>query len=150
MSQALDHADLIRTRLLTPPGAGDLPTAIDLRRVPVIVDRQKDIVAEVTKTVAGTTGCAIVILWNGWTVVDKNARTPRLAHAYKLTVVTRPVMSAACLPADEIMEAALLRLWQWQPTGGHSHGEARVGDGSMLRDDTFLIYECDLVIPTSL
>lgn len=150
MSQALDHADLIRTRLMSAPANGELATPLDITGVPVIVDRQKDIAAEVTKAVSKTKGTAVVILWTGWKVADKNTRTPRLAHTYKISVVSNPVLAGGALAADEIMQSILLRLWHWRPTGGHVHGELEVGNGDLVPNDSFLIYECDVVIPTSL
>lgn len=150
MSTALDHADLLRTRLLTAPTGEEHATPLDLRGVPVIVDRQKDIVSEVSKAVAKTTGCAVVILWTGYAAGDVNARGFRVAATYKITVLSKPILAGAALAADDILESILLRLWQWRPPGGHSDRPVIVGAATLIPNDSILIYECDLTIPTVL
>lgn len=149
MSRALDHAELIRTRFLTAPTAGEIPTALDITGVDVIVDRQKNILSDVSKAVAKAAGTAIVILWDGWQVADKNARTPRLAHRYTITVWSRPILAGAALAADEVMESVLKRLWHWRPDGGHAFGEAMPGNGGLVPHKSYLIYDCEVVIPVS-
>lgn len=151
MSQALDQADLIRARLLAAPAPGELPTPLVLAEVaPVIVDRQKNLLPEVTKAVEKTKGCAIIILWTGFTVADKNSRTPRLSHGYRLTVISQPVLAGANRPADDIIESILLRLWHWRPGGGHAFGEVQIGTGALVPNESYLIYEIELTIPASL
>jgi hypothetical protein len=148
MSSFLNTADAIQTRLMTVPVAGELPTPLDITEVAVIVDRQKNILSDVTKAVAKAKGTAVVILWTGFVTLDKNTRRPRLANRYNITVWSRPVLAGAALPADEVMESVILRMWQWRPqAGGHAHGEAEVKDGGLVPDAKFLKYDCEVVIP---
>lgn len=149
MSKALDMADLIRTRLLTAPTEGELETPQNITAVPVIVDRQKNIVSAVTLAVSKTSGCAITILWEGFTTADENSRKPRLAHRYTVSVFAKPVISGDELTADDVMESVILRLWHWRPGGGHAFGEAVVRNGGLLPHKSFLIYDCEVVIPST-
>jgi hypothetical protein len=149
MSKQLDNADLIRMRLLTAPVAGEIPTTLDLTKLDVIVDRQKQIEAEVAKGVAKSTGTAITILWEGFVTVDKNARRPRLAHSYTLVVWSKPVIAGKNLTADDVMESVVQRLWQWRPVGGHAFSECEVKDGGLVPDAKYLKYDVQVVIPIS-
>ncbi len=149
MSKAIQHADLIRTRLLTAPTGTELATPVSLVGLDVIVDRQKNILSDVTMAVAKVKGTAIVILWNGFTTLDKNASRPRLAHAYTLTVWSKPVIAGDNLAADDVMEGVINRLWQWVPEGAHVHGEVEVRNGGLVPNTKFLIYDCEILIPTS-
>jgi len=150
MSHLIDHADLIRTRLLTAPVAGELATSLDLTRTEVLVDRQKSILADVQKAVGKAGGSAIVILWQGFQVADKNASTPRIAARYTITVWSKPVMTGSDIPADLVMESILQRLWQWVPAGSHAYGEVTLLNGGLVPDPKYLIYDCELTIPVSL
>jgi hypothetical protein len=149
MSKFLDHADTLRTRLITAPATGEPATPVDLTALEVIVDRQKNILTEVSKAVAKAGGTAIVILWTGFQTVDKNARRPRLGNSYTITVWSKPVIAGNDLAADDVMESVILRLWQWVPDGGHSQGEVQIRDGGLVPDNKFLKYDLDVVIPTT-
>lgn len=150
MSKALDISALIRTRLLTAPGAGELPTPLDITGLDVIVDRQKNILSDVTKAVAKAKGTAIVILYEGFRVDDEDSGQPRLANTYNVCVWSRPVIAGEALPADDVLESVILRLWQWIPVGAHFHQEATVKNGGLVPDLKFLKYDCEVIIPVVL
>lgn len=150
MSKAFQHAELIRTRLLTAPAQGELETTIDITGVEVIVYRQKKIQSEIDAAVAKAKGTAIVILWQGFRTLEKNAHRPRLAQTYNVSVWSKPIIAGDALTADDVMESILLRLWHWTPTGGHAFGEAEVSDGGLVPDNKFLKYDCEVAIPTTL
>jgi hypothetical protein len=149
MSKALDNADLIRTRLLTAPAAGELATRIDITGVDVIVDRQKNILNKVAAAVGKSKGTAIVILWGGFVTSDENASKPRLESRYTISVWSKPVIAQGDLAADDVMEAVIRRIWHWRPGGPHAHGEARVKDGGIVPNASYLIYDCEVVIPST-
>ncbi len=151
MSNSFNNAELIRTRLITAPTAGELETILDLTALAdaVLVERQKNILPTVQVAVAKTTGTAITIRWEGWTVADANARRPRLAHRYVVTVWSKPVIAGDELAADDVIESALARLWHWVPAGHHAFGEAQPGNGGLVPDRSFLIYDFEVVIPIS-
>ena len=149
MSYQLALADLIRDRFLTAPTATELATPLDLTGLDVIVDRQKNILSEVTKAVAKARGTAVVILWEGFTTVDKNSARPRLAHSYNITVWSKPILAGANLAADDVMESLIARLWHWKPTGGHAFSEAEVRNGGLVPDSKFLKYDLEVLIPIS-
>ncbi len=149
MSKALDNADLIRTRLLSAPTTGELETAIDITGVAVIVDRQKSILTKVATAVGRSQGTAIVILWGGFVTSDENASKPRLECRYTISVWSKPVLTQGGLAADDVMEAVIRRMWHWKPSGPHAHGEARVKDGGIVPHTSYLIYDCEVVIPST-
>lgn len=151
MSKALDNAELIRTRLLTAPAVGEIPTSVDLTTLTdeIIIDRQKSILPTVRLAVAKAGGTAISILWLGGRVADANARTPRIEHRYTVTVWSKPIIAGGNLPADDVVESAINRLWHWRPQGGHAFGEARPENVGMVPDKSFLIYDFEVVIPIS-
>lgn len=148
-SKAMIHAGLIKTRLQTAPAAGEIPTPLDITAVGVVIYEQQVLAAAIDAEVKKTTGCAIIIVWNGWTVLDKNASTPRLAHRYNVCVWSKPVIAANAYPADQVMESILNRLWQWVPVGYHAFGEAQVQDGGLVPDAKYLKYDVDVLIPVS-
>lgn len=150
MSAALDMADLIRTRLLTAPAVNEIPTTVNLTQISVIIDRQTPVLSLINAAVAKASGTAIVIMWQGFQIPDKNTRRPRLAQRYSITVYSKQVIDGTNRPADNVIESIVNRLWHWVPEGGHAHGEVQVLNGDMVPDKSFLIYDCEVVIPVSL
>ncbi|MDP3850099.1 MAG: hypothetical protein Q8Q59_06335 [Luteolibacter sp.] len=150
MSKAIDMADLIRNRLLTRPAVGEMATSVDLTHIDVIIDRQVAVLSKVKEAVAKASGCAIVIVWTGFQVDDKNLGRPRLSHRYTITVWSKQVVDQGNRPADNVIESIVLRLWHWVPDGGHAFGEAEVINGDMVPDKSYLIYDCEVIIPTQL
>jgi hypothetical protein len=150
MSKALDMADLIRNRILTAPAISEMATTVDLTSIEVIIDRQTPVISLIQAAIAKATGTAIVILWQGFQVPDANSSRPRLAHRYTITVYSRQVIDGTSRPADNVIESIVARLWHWLPLGGHAHGEAQVLSGDMVPDKSYLIYDCEVVIPVSL
>lgn len=147
MSAALDIADLIATRLATAPATGELATVLDITDLPIIVDRQKNIVSEISKAVGKAGGTAITILWQGFSPTEKNTTRPRLAQRYTLTVWSKPVLAGADMAADDVMQSVITRLWRWIPDGGHCFAAAEVTRGGLLPDAKYLVYDCEISIP---
>lgn len=150
MSAALDMADLIRNRILTAPAVGEIATTVNLTHIDVIIDRQTPVLSLIKAAVAKATGTAIVIMWQGFQVPDQNTTRPRLAHRYTITVYSKQVIDGENRPADNVIESIVNRLWHWVPDGGHSYGEAEVLNGDMVPDKSFLVYDCEVVIPVNL
>lgn len=149
MSKFFTHAESIRTRLLTAPVDGEIQPAVDITGLEVIVDRQKDVPNRVAATMAKSQGVVISILWSGFVTLDPLATRPRLGNAYSVTIWSRPVLEEGDLPADDVVEAAVVRLWNWVPTDFHAFGECQVRDGGIVPDIKWLKYEFEVVIPTS-
>jgi hypothetical protein len=147
MSGALHLATHLRERLLTAPSGAESATPADLTRLDVIIDRQTPVLSLIQKAIAKTAGCAIVIVWGGFTVGDPNTSSPRLTQRYILTVWSRQVMDPGNRPADSVVESIIRRLWHWIPEGSHASGEARVTSGSMVPDETYLVYDLEVLIP---
>lgn len=150
MSAALDIADQIATRLATAPAPGELATVLDITHCAILVDRQKNIVSDIAKAVGKAGGSAITILWQGFTTVEKNTGRPRLAQRYNITVWSKPIMAGADMAADDVMESIITRLWRWVPGGGHCFAAADVARGGLIPDAKYLVYDCDITVPTSL
>lgn len=147
MSTAISTAELIRLRLLTPPGAGELPVSVNLQSIDVIVDTQKDIRAMIARAVGNATGCAIVITWQGFRIPDGNASRPRMEHRYSIAVYSVPIIDGGQRPADHVIESIVARLWHWVPDGGHAHGECQVQNGDMVPDSSYLVYDLEVTVP---
>ena len=150
MSAALDMADLIRTRILTAPTGGELATTLNLTGLDVIIDRQVAILSKIDVAVAKAKGTAVVIFWEGFQVPDANTRKPRLAQRYNIRVYSKQIIGGAAYPADDVLESIIQRLWHWVPVGVHAFGEITVENGDMIPDKSYLIYDCEVVIPVSL
>jgi len=150
MSKALDHADLMALRIVSAPASGEEPTTIDITTVACVVDRQKDINSVIAEAVAKDAGTAIVILWQGFTTLDQDSPNPRLANRYTVSVYSQPVIAGENLAADDVMESVIQRLLGWVPAGGNYSDRAQINNGGMMPDRTWLIYDCEVVIPASL
>jgi hypothetical protein len=149
MSIALDTAELIKTRLLTAPAGGELPTTVDLTPLTVLVDRQKSLLSEINKAIGKAKGTAILIVYTGFDVLDPDASTPRLANRYSLQVWSKPIIAGDDLAADDVLESVVHRMWHWIPNGAHHFDEARVLPGGMMPSKTHLVYDCEVLVPVS-
>ena len=134
MSKHLDIADEIKVRL-------DEMLTGALADVPVIVDRQKDIVSEIAKNVAKASGCVVTILWTGFT---RTATGERRGN-YMVRVHSRPILLDGNQPADDIVELIDTALNEWIPASAsenqHCHYKM-IGEGAdMAPDKSLLIYE---------
>ena len=148
-SKALMYADLMSDRIKTAPVEGEIETPLDITDLAVLVYEQKAIANKINAAVDKSKGAAIVITWEGFTVLDKNAARPRLAHRYNICVWSSPIIDQGAFPADQIIESLINRLWQWVPGGGHAFGEAEVKDGGIVPDPKFLKIDCEVSIPIS-
>lgn len=143
MSKWLDLSDEIAERL------GDV-AALD--GVDIIVDRQKDLNAEVNKAVAKAKGAVVVILWAGSDNEDEDAAGPRLACDYEITVHCKPVIRGSESPADELVEAICQSLHQWLPDGGVTDAYERmtVRRVGLSPDPKNLVYQIDARVTVQL
>jgi hypothetical protein len=150
MSTSTDLADQIRDRILTAPAVGEIATLVNLLQTPVIVVKQKSIEDEVKAAVSKISGCAILIEWTGFRTRDKNASRPFLDQIYTISVWSKPIIDDGNRPAELVIKSVIQRLWHWVPDGGHSHGEAVPGSGSLTPNKSYLIYDAEFVIPETL
>lgn len=146
-SKAMATATLISTRLKTAPVTGEIATPLNITAVDVVIYEQKAIASQINAAIAKTTGCAIVINWEGYTTLDQNAARPRMAHRYNICVWSRPIIDQGNYPADQVIESIINRMWHWVPGGGHAHGEVEVKDGGIVPDAKFLKIDCEVTIP---
>lgn len=137
----LETATLIQDRLLADTA---------LAGQAVLVDEQKDIQSQIDQKIEKLGGC-VVIHFDGFVVLDKNASTPRLGARYTLDVWSVPILAEeSAMPAAEVMAAVIRRLWHWVPDGGHAFGEVQIGNGGLVPNRTYLVYDLEVVIPLHL
>ena len=151
MSDELDDADLIRTRLMTAPNEalGELAVALDITGLDPIIDRQQDVLASVKNKVAKGAGISIVIAVQDYGSFSPNAGVPRAELGYKITVWGKSVRDQGNHPVAQVMKTIIRRLWQWNPRGGHSHGEVKLTGGGRVPNSAYTIYDLDFSIPTN-
>ena len=147
MSKALDHADLIKARLATAPIAGELPVPVDITALPCNVNRQGNIAGDIQAAVQKSAGTFLEITWDGWQSLDDESGNPRLAHHYTIIVWSRTVKAPGMLDSDDVMQAVIMRMWDWVPYGSHVSDRAKVGNGGILPSKTYLAYDCEVIIP---
>lgn len=150
MSVSLDHAVLIQNRLATAPVAGELTTALDITGVPSNVDRYGAILGDIQAAVQKAAGTFISILWDGWTTLDGNASSPRIGCRYTIAVWARTVREPTALAPDDVMEAIMRRMWHWIPAGKTVRGEVQMGAGGVVPNKSFLVYDLEVIIPSSI
>lgn len=142
MSQFLDIADDIKTRLDFVFTDVAEAYAVDLAGVTVIVDRQKEISSEVNKSVGKTSGACVVILFTGY---DRERATGEKKANYSVMIYTRPVLTAGGKLADDIIERIDTALNYWQPAsasgGGHTFYDLDGDGANLIPDRNFLVYE---------
>ena len=147
MSDFLDLADSIKTRLQTAAATGERATEIDLTDIEVIVDRQKDLVTSLAKAMAKSGGTAIIILWQGFQPDDETSGSPRLVSRYTISATCKPIRKPSDLNADDVMQSIIQRLWRWVPGGGHCFGAAKGFRGGLIPDTKYLVYDCEVSFP---
>lgn len=140
-------ATALATRITTAPTGGEPATTVNLTGIPVIVDKQKDLLTELNKAVGKSEGVAVVILWDGFDEIDPFAPEPRVMNRYTVTIFSRPILTATALAADDVMESILTRLWRWAPSNGHQSNAVQIGGAKFIPDERFSIYSLDLKLP---
>lgn len=124
----LAPAEALKTRL---------ESISELVGIDIIVDRQKDVLSEITKAVAKAKGAAIVILLDGWGEPPEGEATYlRLRHS--ISLYTKPVLRGGYL-SEAIALGAMLRAIQgWRPDESECE-RWHVGAGLTDQDPEFRI-----------
>jgi hypothetical protein len=143
MSKWLDFADDIATLF----GTVDALDGID-----IVVDRQKDLAAEVAKATGKAKGAAVVILWAGADNEDPACDGPRMRADYEISIYCKPVLRGDQSPADDIAEAVASALHHWQPDGVSvaAYERMTVSRVAMVPDPKYLVYQIDARITVQL
>ena len=115
-------------------------TLAALDGVDILVDRQKDVLSEISRSVAKARGAMVSILWTGGRYVE-GARTAFEAE-YEVTIYSRPILRGGEAPADEILAATLAAVQEWKadPSINIYQEFKVVGAVSILPNKSFLIY----------
>lgn len=124
-----------------------------LAGVPVVLDQQKDVRAEVEIGVAKETGAAITILYEGGTVENPQDSGPRVAARYTVRAWGLPVMretSESWVPTETVHAEIMRALHHWVPVGHHPAREMRVSDPDLEPDNDYLVYTCTATVTVDL
>lgn len=108
--------------------------------VDVIVDRQKDIRADLAKIPGKAKGMLVAILWVGAKRVEND---PLVMDAmYEVRIYSKPIIRGEQTPADEIIAEMMASLHEWQADiDGLPDDEFRItGDLDLIPDASFLFY----------
>lgn len=119
----------------------------------VIVDKQKDIRSEVLSAIEKEAGVAITILFDGFQVPDTDTSGPKTVARYSIRVWGLPIVqetSPAFLHAEDAAAEVAKALHLYRVDGLHNFAESRVGDGDLIDDPNFLIYELTVTVPVYL
>jgi hypothetical protein len=140
MSAFLDVANDIKTHL-----DAVLDTAAS--GVVVIVDRQKDVLSEITKAVGKAKGACVTILFTGY-----NRRNGRKVAGYAIRIWSKPVLQGEENLADDLLASIDAAIHHYIPPSMNAaqdncHFQIEVQDGDMVPDKNFLLYEITATAP---
>jgi hypothetical protein len=137
MSVFLDKADQIATRLQAVP---------ELSSVGIIVDRQKDIAAEFTKTMGKVNGGVIIILFEGFQPDsgDYPQSDDTLISSFSVTIWTKPILRRGQPPADDLVEAVHTSLHGWKQD--ECRFRSVVKRGRIINNPRYLIHQLQVEI----
>ena len=134
------HADLLKAHLDAVEG---------LAGVTVHVDRKFNIrelaVAELSKK---TTGAFVAVSLGGWSPMNEDSGSEEYwaTIRFEISLATSPhILEELGLPAfDELLNRLVVAIQGWGPEGGNAaycqHIRWRVGAGSYVPDDSFVVY----------
>lgn len=140
MSKFYDTAELI---------ASHLKTVQEIKALPIVVDRQKDIASELRNAIAKQSGCLILVTWTGAANDDQSADGPHFLSRYTVTLFSKPVIRNGETAADDVMEAIATALHDYRPTGNF-HDRLVVTGIDPVPDDELLIYRLNLTTPNQI
>jgi len=136
MSKFFDIADLMKAKLETDPA---------LSSVSVVVDRQKDLGAEIRK-ITGKISGIIIISWDGGNILDQDG--PAVFDCrYVVDIWTKPIIRPGQATVDDMLQAVVKALHNWNPVNGaHCAYEARVLSTEPFQNEVYLIHRINLQI----
>lgn len=142
MSKFYDQADSIAKRI----------TSLDLMDgARIVVDRQHDIAAEVSKVVARQTGSLVLIAWVGGKNIDETSDGPRIESEFTVTLFSKPVLRRDDQPADEIIESIAKSLHDWRPVPIGAYSDRAVVTGIYPTDiPDLLVHQIRLTLTSQL
>lgn len=137
MSAFLDKADEIATRLQAVP---------ELSSVGIIVDRQKDIAAEFTKTMGKVKGGVIIILFEGFQPDsgDYPQSDDPIISSFSVTTWTKPILRRGQPPADDLVEAVHKSLHGWKQDDCRLRSVVK--RGRIINNPRYLIHQIQVQI----
>lgn len=136
MSKFFDIADQMATALVANPA---------LSSVSVVVDRQKDLNAELRKIVGKIAGI-IILAWDGGNLVDQEG--PLVFDCrYVADIWAKPIIRPGQATVDDMLQAVVKTLNGWNPVeGAHCDYNAHVTSVEPFQNDSYLIHRINLQI----
>jgi hypothetical protein len=141
MSNFYAIADAIQDRLK----GSDL-----LKNVGILIDRQKDVKAEVDRLALSQSGNLIVIAWVGSKNNDKTADGPHFLSSFSVTVFAKPVLRTRLSAADDIVETCCTLLHDFRPDGSFHKRLIVTGVDPTSVGEELLAYRINLETPSQL
>lgn len=144
MSKALDIAGRMASRLAA---------VSQLAGVPCLVERQKNLAAQIASSIGKASACCIVILYDGFSNSDHSASgRPTVTRRYTVSVFSTPVLAGSTGKlADDVLELAANCLHNWEPVEATDFfSEIHVAGGDFRPDKSFLIYDLDVEVTSKL
>jgi hypothetical protein len=120
MSKFYDQADEIAAVLSEVPS---------LEGMKIVVDRQHDLLSELSKVVGRQTGNLILVAWAGGKNQDESGDRPRIESAFTVTIFSKPIIRKGEIPADDIAEVIASTLHDWRPVSSLGFDERLVVTG---------------------
>lgn len=141
MSEFINNAKSLKTKLESLPS---------LAEIPVLVDRQKDLVNQINIGVAKAKGAVVDILWLGGVPFDLDAKA-NLICRYRINVRTKPIVrDEAALKADVLCQAIVVALWDWKDVESDCYHEWKVLEVDLVPDERLLVYQIIVEVKTEL
>jgi hypothetical protein len=145
MSRVMDFAKAVQERLeavaALAPEHQDAQPVLD--GLPIIIDRQKDLLAEIEMEISKATGTCIVL----YPTRGSRNRRARRGDPFGCDIIAEvyatPIMKPNAPPADDVMEAIVLALDGWPRPGGHTgHADDMVAVETfeLVPDRDFLVW----------
>lgn len=132
MSAFLDKADAIKARL---------EAITELSGIDVLVDRQKDLRSEFTRSMAKAKGAAIIIFFSGYDSHEPGVTGSEVTSEYSVWIWSKPVLKDGSITADEILSNVHTSLNGWISDDTACRNKTEVSQGRLVSNNSFLIYE---------
>ena len=135
----LDTADLLKAHL---------EQVEDIDGVAVIVNRQKDLENELSQTVAGLSGAAVIIEPVSGSLPEPSSATLQFDHRYVVSLWSQPILSdPQAVPASRRLVSIIRAVHHWRPALTNiPTTRMQVQGWSISQNESYLIYAIDATL----
>lgn len=131
MSLFLDIADAM---------ARHIEASIPKEELAVVVDRQKDLSAELAKHLGKVSGGVLIIEFLGASSNDLDAYPPNMSASYQLTLWAKPVLRKGKTSALGLVETICRLLHHWRGEDYHCYSDLFIESCNLVASREALIY----------